>query len=304
MSSYDHTKDQAHGIRYGTGTGVDGGPNRQMQSAPLRVIAIASGKGGVGKTSISVNLAIAMARRGQRVMLLDADLGLANVDVMLGIHPRCNLSHFLLHKCALQDVIINGPCGIKVIPGASGIAKIVDLSVSEQANLINAFNEVSDGIDTLIVDTSAGISSNVLSFVRACQEVIMVVCDEPASMTDSYALMKVLSRDYGMRRFKMISNRIERIQRGRQLYEKIVKVTNHYLDVVVEYLGVVPEDEYLKKSLQQQRSVFELYPNSRSAIAFRRLAKELASSSATKSISGDFQFFLNRLVKKDDGTSE
>ncbi|NND60328.1 MAG: AAA family ATPase, partial [Gammaproteobacteria bacterium] len=166
---------------------------RQIASGnPVNVIAVTGGKGGVGKTCTSVNLAVALAQEKQRVLLLDADLGLANVDVMLGVHPRYNLSHVLNSSCALEDIIVDGPAGIKIVPAASGRRRMADLAAAEHAGLISAFGELAISFDTLIVDTAAGIANSVISFSQASQNVVVVVCDEPASITDAYALMKIL----------------------------------------------------------------------------------------------------------------
>ena len=173
------------------------GLRRGAKGHAVRVMAVTSGKGGVGKTNVSVNLAAAMINNGKDVMLLDADLGLANIDVLLGLNPTYNLAHVLNGSRSLEEVIVKGPGGLKIIPAASGIKNMANLSPAEHAGLIKAFSELSDRLDVLVVDTAAGISDSVISFTRACQEVIVVVCDEPASITDAYALIKVLSRDYG-----------------------------------------------------------------------------------------------------------
>ncbi len=279
--------DQAAGLR------------RLKRAKMTRVMAVTSGKGGVGKTSVSVNLGVAMARCGKSVMIMDADLGLANVDVLLGLHPRHNLLHVIEQKCRLQDVVVTGPSGIRIVPGASGIMKMASLGSVQQAALINAFNEVGAELDVLLVDTSAGISESVFAFVRACQEVVVVVCDEPASITDSYALIKVLSRDYGINRFHILPNMVSSVHKGRQLFGKLTRVTDRYLDVVLDFMGVIPEDDYIKKSIQEQQSVVERFPGSRAAMAFRRLAKETDSWQLHRRPNGHFQFFLDRLIRAD-----
>lgn len=169
---------------------------RKMQDLKeIKVIAVSGGKGGVGKTNVSLNTSIALAKQGKKVLVLDADLGLANVDVMLGLRVQKNISHVLSGECELDDIIIEGPCGIKIIPATSGTQSMVDLTPSEHAGLIRAFSDMQTDFDVLIVDTAAGISDMVLSFARAAQDVMLVVCDEPTSITDCYALMKLLSRD-------------------------------------------------------------------------------------------------------------
>src|SRR5581483_1984732 len=171
---------------------------------PVRVIAVTSGKGGVGKTSVSVNLAVAIAQSGKRVMLLDGDLGLANIDVMLGLQPSCNLAHVLEGKCTLEETILEGPAGVMVVPASSGKQHMAELSPVQSAGLVQAFSELSRPLDTLIVDTAAGIAGSVITFSQASQQVIVVVTNDPASLTDAYALVKVLNRDHGIRRIQVL----------------------------------------------------------------------------------------------------
>lgn len=168
---------------------------RMNQPGLTKVIAITGGKGGVGKTNITLNTAIAMAKLGKRVMVLDADLGLANVDVMLGLRVSKNLSHVLSGECTLDEVLVEGPHGIKIAPATSGTQSMTELTAAEHAGLIRAFSELRTPIDVLLVDTAAGISGMVLSFAKASQDVMVVVCNEPTSLTDAYALMKLLNRD-------------------------------------------------------------------------------------------------------------
>ena len=175
------------------------------QPNPVKVIAVTSGKGGVGKTNVSVNLSVAMSDAGKRVMLLDADLGLANVDVLLGLQPHSNLSHVIDGERNLEEIIVEGPGGLMIVPASSGITRLASLTPAEHGGLIRAFSELSHPLDVLIVDTAAGVSDAVISFTRAAQEVIVVVCDEPASITDAYALIKVLNRDYGLHRFQVLA---------------------------------------------------------------------------------------------------
>ena len=276
--------DQAAGLR------------RLAQNRPVRVIAVASGKGGVGKTNVSVNLAMAMAGNGKEVMLLDADFGLANVDVLLGLNPAYNLSHLINGDCALEDIVVNGPGGLKIIPAASGIKKMAALSPEEHAGLIHAFSDLSHGLDVLIVDTAAGISDSVTSFARACQEVIVVVCDEPASITDAYALIKVLSRDCGQDRFRVLANMVRNQDEGRDLFMKLSRATDRFLDVSMDYVGAIPQDEYLRRAVQKQRAVVEAYPASKAAAAFKKLADAADKWPIHDAASGHVQFFFERLI--------
>ena len=281
--------DQAAGLR------------KIIKPHPVRVIAVASGKGGVGKTNVSANLAVSMAASGDEVLLLDADMGLANVDVLLGLQPRYNLSHVINGERTLEEVIINGPSGLKIVPASSGVKKMANLSAAENAGLVRAFSEISQSLDTMIVDTAAGISDSVTTITRACQEVVVVVCDEPASITDAYALIKVLSREHGQSRFRVLANMARTLREGRGLYEKLSRVTNRFLDVTLDYMGAIPQDDYLRKAVQRQRAVVDIYPGSRSAKAFKRVVEGIRAWPAPELASGDLQFFFERLVQPTPG---
>jgi flagellar biosynthesis protein FlhG len=281
----EQIEDQATGLR------------RMINPEPVRVIAVTGGKGGVGKTSISANLGVALAELGRRVMLLDADLGLANLDVILGLHAERNLSHVMRGECTLEDILVTGPKGMKVVPGASGIQQMAEMSPAENAGLIHAFSEVANEVDVLLIDTAAGISDLVISFSRAAQEQIVVVCDEPASITDAYAIIKLLNREHGISRFRILANMVKSVQEGRDLYNKMCRVTDQYLDVMLNYMGSIPYDEQLRKAVRSQKSVVEYYPRSRVAQAFKNLAKKADNWPVPSGVSGDLQFFVERLIQ-------
>lgn len=266
------------------------------QPRPVRVIAVASGKGGVGKTNVSVNLGVAFAAMGRRAMLLDADLGLANVDVLLGLHARYNLSHLLSGERELEEIIITGPSGLRIVPASSGIARLADLSGAEHAGIIGAFSTLAEEVDVLIVDVAAGISPSVLQFCMAAQEVMLVVCDEPSSLTDAYALVKVLARDHGVRRFHTIANRADSIQHGRALHNKLQTVCDRFLDIPLQQLGTIPEDPLLRRAVQLQSPVVTAYPSSPAARAFKELARRADNLPEPRGMSGCIEFFLERLA--------
>lgn len=271
---------------------------RQMAAPrPVRVIAVTSGKGGVGKTNVSVNLAIALAEEGQRVMLMDADLGLANVDVMLGLHPEYDLSHVIQGERTLEEIIVSGPAGVHIVPASSGTKMMAELSPMEHAGMIRAFSELSYPLDVLIIDTAAGISDSVVSFSRAAQEVIVVVCDEPASITDAYALIKLLNREYGIQRFRVLANMAHSAQEGRELFTKIARVTERYLDATLDYMGAVPYDDYLRKAIKRQKAVVEAYPRARASMAFKTLAQKADKWPIPSGAAGHLEFFVERLIQ-------
>ena len=280
-----HPIDQASGLR------------RMAKPHPVRVIAVTGGKGGVGKTNVSLNMAIALANMDQQVMVMDADLGLANVDVLLGLHPKYNLQHVIRGERTLEEVIVEGPAGIKVVPASSGIKDMAELSANQHAGLVRAFSELNQKLDVLIVDTAAGISDSVVTFTRAAQEVIVVVCDEPASITDAYAMIKLLNREHGLFRFRVLANMTQSAQQGREVYEKIVKVTDRFLDVAMEYIGCIPHDEYLVKAIRKQRAVVEAYPRSKASIAFKTLAEKITKWPVPNTAGGHLEFFVERLIQ-------
>ena len=272
------------------------GMQRAVSTKPVRVIAVTSGKGGVGKTNVAVNLALAMANEGKKIMLMDADFGLANVDVLLGVQAHYNLQHVINGEQSLEDILVDGPAGIKIVPASSGTQAMAELSSSQHAGLIRAFSELDFDLDTLIIDTAAGISEGVISYSRAAQEVVVVLCDEPASLTDAYALIKLLNRDYSINRFHILTNMVGSVQEGRMLFNKLVNVTDRYLDVAMDFMGAVPQDEYLRKAVQKQRAVVDAYPRSKAAMAFKKLAQKTANMPVPANAGGHLEFFVERLI--------
>lgn len=285
MAPSDAVLDQATGLR------------RIARQNPVRVVAVTSGKGGVGKTNVSVNLAIALAQAGRQVMLLDADLGLANVDVLLGLRAGANLSHVLDGRCSLEDVIVRGPGDIKIVPASSGVRRMTGLSPQEHAGLIHAFSELGLDLDVLVVDTAAGIHDTVLRFSHAAQEIVVVVCDEPASVTDAYALIKLLNRDYGVHRVHILANMARSFQEGRDLYRKLAVVSDRFLNVTLDLLGVIPFDEAVRKAVQKQHAVVDAYPRSKAAIAFKKLAQVTDKWPVPDRARGHLEFFVERLIQ-------
>ena len=276
---------------------------RVVNPKPVKVIAVSSGKGGVGKTNVSVNLAVSLASSGKEVMLMDADLGLANVDVLLGLNPAYDLSHVISGERTLEEVIVEGPNNIKIVPGSSGISRMANITPAEQAGLVHAFSELGHVLDVLVVDTGAGISDSVVSFCSAAQEVIVVVCDEPASITDAYAFIKVMSREHGVERFQILANMAHTTHEGRELFHKLSKATERFLDVMLTFMGSIPYDSRLKKAVQHQRAVVDAFPRSPSAVALKRLAKQVNGWPEAESTGGQLEFFVERLINADAGSA-
>lgn len=263
-----------------------------------QVIAVTGGKGGVGKSNVAVNLSMALAKMHKRVLLLDADLGLANVDVLLGLEPKRTLSNVLSGECSIADVMLEGPGGIHIIPSSSGTQQLADLSGLQQASMIAAFSELEDLVDVLVVDTAAGISSQVVNFVCASQEVIVVVRDEPTSLTDAYAQIKLLNQRYGKSRFRVLSNMTEDIKGGQRLFDKLLLATDRYLSVNLHYAGHVPYDENLVHAVRRQKPLLETAPRSKASQAFRHLADKAARWPMPSSPNGQLQFFIEQLIAR------
>ena len=271
---------------------------KMNQSGLTKVIAVTGGKGGVGKTNITLNTAISMAKLGKRVMVLDADLGLANVDVMLGLRIGKNLSHVLSGECTLDEILVEGPYGVKIAPATSGTQSMTELTAAEHAGLIRAFSELRTPVDVLLVDTAAGISGMVMSFAKASQDVLVVVCNEPTSLTDAYALMKLLNRDYGVFRFKIVANMVKNVREGQELFAKLSKVTNRFLDVALELVATVPYDENIRQAVRKQKAIVEAFPGSPASIAVMGLAKTALTWPIPNQPGGHLEFFLEQLVNK------
>ncbi len=272
-------------------------------SRPVKVIAVTGGKGGVGKTTVSANLAVSIAAQGRDVMLVDADLGLANVDVLLGLHTRFHLGHVVRGDCTLEDAIVTGPHGVQVVPAASGVRSMANLSPAEHAGIIRAFSELYHSVEVLVVDTAAGLHDSVLTFSQAAHHVLVVVCDEPASITDAYGLIKVLSRERGVRRFQILANQTRRSGEGPALYEKILRVCDRFLDVSLEFAGSVPYDDYLRRAVQRQTPVVDAYPASVSSLALKNLAVKADKWAVPQGARGHLEFFVERMVGAQMGPS-
>ncbi|QRN03275.1 P-loop NTPase [Legionella sp. MW5194] len=266
------------------------------RSKPVKVIAVSAGKGGVGKSNVSVNLAVALAQKDKKVLLLDADLGLANIDIMLGLHTKFNLSHVIQGICNLTDIMLTGPYDIKVIPAASGTEYMTQLSAAEHAGIIDAFNELTDDFDYMIIDTAAGISDTVLSFTRSSQEIIVVVCDEPTSLTDAYALIKVMSKRYEWTHFHILANMVRSVKDGRELFNKLYRVAEQFLDVSLDYLGAIPFDNQVHEAVKKQKAVLVAYPECSATKAIHQLAENVEDWPFRRSLGGNTSFFLERLV--------
>ena len=268
-------------------------------SIHTKKILFIGGKGGVGKTNVSVNLAVSLAEMGKRTLLMDADLGLANVDVLLGLSPKFTLADLVAGRCQLEDVLLEGPEGLMVVPASSGFRHMAELTPAEHVGLVHVFSELQRALDVMVVDTAAGITDSVLTFCQAAQDTVVVVCDEPASITDAYALIKVLARERGLDRVHVIANMVRDPNEGRKLYEKLARVCERFLgDVALHYLGAVPQDDWLRRAVQRQQAVVKAYPGSPSARAIAEIARTTARWQPPVGARGNVEFFVERLIQR------
>ncbi|MGC7906721.1 MinD/ParA family protein [Vibrio anguillarum] len=283
--------DQASGLR------------RLTQPSLTKVISVTGGKGGVGKSHVTLGMAICMARQGKKVMVLDADLGLANVDV-IGIRPKRNLGHVLAGECELKDAIVEGPFGIRIIPATSGTQSMTELSHAQHVGLIRAFGSLEDEMDILLIDTAAGISDMVVSFCRAAQDVVIVVCDEPTSITDAYALIKLLSREHQVQRFKIVANMVRSYREGRELFAKLTLVTERFLNVSLELVACIPLDDKVRQAVKKQKIVVDAFPRSPAALAISSLASKALTWPIPRTPTGHLEFFVERLLNRTESVGE
>ena len=262
----------------------------------MQVVAVTGGKGGVGKTNVAVNLSVALSTLGKDVVLFDADLGLANVDLLMGLSIQHTLADVVSGNMPLADIVTTHESGVRVIPAASGIPEMMDLSPENRAKLIRGLSDQVAAPEIMIVDTGAGIDQTVQTFVAACQIPVLVVCDEPASLTDCYALIKVLRHSKNIKQFNVLVNQVDSPYQGKNLFERLSAVANKHLDVGLSYLGSIPLDPYLKRAVQERRPLVAAYPRSPAAAAFGSCAERLVSL-PSEAPSPGMAFFLEQLLE-------
>ena len=262
-----------------------------------KVIAVTSGKGGVGKTNIVVNLAIACQRMGRKVLIFDADLGLANIDIIFGINPKHNIEEIIRGEKKLSQVIVNGPEGVSIIPASSGVQELAHLTEGQKINLLNEFDTLNDMFDILLIDTGAGISSNVVYFNLAAEERIIVLTPEPTSITDAYALLKVMFYQHGVKDFSLLLNMVKDENEAESVYESLSKVVAKFIgEISIDYAGFIPTDNLLKEAVSKRKPVICCFPESPSSINFKALAEHLLMQADRRPIDGNIKFFWKRLV--------
>lgn len=268
----------------------------ELNMPKTRVLSITSGKGGVGKTAVVSNVAVSLARQGKKVLIIDADLGLANVDVVLGISPPYNLNHFFNAERTLEEVMVEGPHGIKILPAGSGVQQFTRLDSQHKMRLIESLDALEEQFDVVLIDTEAGISDNVTYFSVAAQDILVVTTPEPTAITDAYALMKLLSTQYHQKRFLLAVNSVRGADEGLDVFEKLTMVSGRYLDIFLDYLGCIPFDRKMHDSVRQQKVMVDLYPDHKVSRAFVELAETLIDSPMNTQAQGTLQFFWKQFL--------
>ncbi len=268
----------------------------ETHAAP-RVICVTSGKGGVGKTNIVTNLAYALAKLGKKVLVLDADLNLANVDILLGLTPRFNLHHVFMGEKTLSDILVEGPGGIRIIPASSGILELADLTENQRLYFLAEMEALGQETDIVLIDTAAGINNNVVYFNLASQERIIVLTPEPTSLTDAYALIKVLSTRHDVKRFRILVNLCQSEKEALSVFRKLVIVADRFLDTLsLDYLGYIPHDQKLPKSVRAQRLISDLHPDAPASRMFLQLSEKIINEQPESPADGNIKFFWQGLL--------
>ncbi len=307
MSTVTGTGDQADTLRQMAHKARQGQHSDAAQAGTvidqrgIRVISVTSGKGGVAKSNVVSNLAIAMSTQGKKVLVIDADLGLGNLDVLLGLSPAYNLNHVLSGEKSISEILIDGPAGIKIIPAGSGVQEFTSLGQHEKLKLLDELEMLEEQFDVLIVDTEAGISENVTYFTVAAQEIIVVVTPEPTSITDAYALIKLLATRYSEHHFKVLVNMAKDSEDALEVFRKLANVAGRFLDISLDYLGCVVKDEKVVEAVKRQKAVSELFPESEAATCFTTLAKRVIENTRQTRLKGNIQFFFRRFLDNPAG---
>lgn len=267
-----------------------------MKQKSIRTMSVTSGKGGVGKTTITVNLAACLASMSKKVLILDGDMSLANVDIFLKSHSSATLHEFLNGQASLSEVIVKHSRFVHILPGASGIFEMTQLNPFQKKMLLDGVSQLEEDYDYLLIDTASGISDDVLYLSSAAQDVFVVVQPDPSSLTDSYALIKLLNQKYRKKNFTIISNLVLNEQEGLHLYNRINSVTSKFLNISLHYAGFVPFDLKMRQATHQQELIMTLAPASSSSQSLRQIASGIEKSAVHEEIQGGLQFFWNQVL--------
>ena len=263
------------------------------------VFSVTSGKGGVGKTNLSVNLALCLARKNKKVVLIDADLGLANVDVLLGVTPPKDIFHLFQARTKLEDVLFATPYGFSILPAGSGFNRVAELKTAERLELLHALEPLADELDFLIVDTAAGAGETVLYFNMAAQERLLVLNPEPTSLADAYSLVKTLRVTHDVERFRVCVNMCQTEKQGKQLFAKFYDACDQFLSgVSLDLAGVLPQDSLVRDAVMKQKPFTRLYPKTEASKATAKLAQTVSRWPGAKRAGGNIQFFWKSILMR------
>jgi flagellar biosynthesis protein FlhG len=269
----------------------------KKSSPPLRIMSVTGGKGGIGKTTIAVNMAVCYAKMKKKVLLFDADLGLANVDLMLGLRPQKTIHDVINGDCTLEEACVEGPYGLKIIPSASGIQKMADLGAGEISRLIQSFSSITSEFDIMIIDMASGVSTQVIDFTQATQDILVVICNNPSSLMDSYAVIKILHQKYARSRFGIVVNKVKSSYEGFEVYSKFQEVVAKFINISMHYLGHIPQDECIHLSALQHVSIVDKFPQSSAVKALEKLCHGVTQWPDDSPLTGGIQFFFERLIR-------
>ena len=275
---------------------------KQKKKKSVKTIAITSGKGGVGKTNVTANLAIAMKKLGKEVLIMDADIGLSSIDVLLNVAPRYTIQHVLNGEMRLADILIDGPKGIKILPAGSGIQELTALNEFQRLRILEEFESFDGDVDVLLIDTAPGISENVAFFCIAAQEIVIVTSQEPTSLTDAYALIKVLCTRYQEKEFSIIVNSVRDSQEGFEVFRRLSLATERFLNISLDYLGYIPCDTHVQEAVRTQRAFVDVYPNGLAARQIHEIATRVLATN--NKVKGTLQFFIGDLLALSPGLSQ
>ena len=285
-------RDQAERLRELARKTVD-----KVSESETKVIAVASGKGGVGKTNFVVNLALALQEAGKRTIIFDADMGMANIDIVLGVVPNYTLAHVVRGQKTLDEIVLDGPKGVKMLPGSSGAEDLVNLTDYQVKNLINQWNELEGDFDYLLVDTGAGIHTDVINFLTAAEDVVVVLTPEPPSITDAYGLIKVLAQRDGDSKIHLIVNQVTNEKEGQRVFKRVSRVVDEFLHAHVNFLGFITYDDKVIAAVKRQKPFFLEYPNAKASKEITSIMEKLIDKPSDKSSNnGGMKKFLNKVI--------
>ena len=291
--------DQASDLRKLITTASPGTEKVKDKDRPIkkaRIFSITSGKGGVGKTSIAVNLAYALEQQNKKTLIIDADLGLANVNILLGITTKWTLQHVIQQEKTIPEVIVTSPEGLQILPAGSGIEEMTHLTVNQKLYLKSQLDILDEKFDFLLIDTAAGISSNVMTFNQMAQEVIVILSPDPTSFTDAYATIKVLALNYGVQEFKIITNIAKNASEGKELFQKLEKICRRFLRVPIHHLGSLSADPKLIQSSRSQKIVMKQYPKAVISREIKGIAEAICGIPYNPWSNKNINFLLNTIL--------